>query len=93
MVYTPEGKMAGGVRLAMYLSFVLNLVKCVATRLLSVCLHGVALGGLHVLNGILKFGGIQHDNMDRRDRLAHDWIQDLVQKIVIKCILYREGYK
>jgi len=31
--------MAGGVRLAMYLHFVLSLVEYVARRLSSVCLH------------------------------------------------------
>ena len=71
MICTPEGKRAGGVRLAMYLNLVLTLVKCVATHLSSLCLHVAFLDGLHVWNGILIVGGIQHDNMDRRDRLAH----------------------
>ena len=37
-------------------------------RLPSVCLHTVVLDELHVRNGILKIGVIQHDGTDRRDR-------------------------
>ena len=48
--------MGGGVWQAMYFNFVLSLVKYAATRLFSVCLDGVVLGGLHVRNGILKVG-------------------------------------
>jgi len=69
LVYIPEGKMAGGLRLAMYFNSVLNLVKYVAMRLLSVCLHGVVLDELRVRNGILKIGGMQHGTMDTWTRL------------------------
>jgi hypothetical protein len=62
--------MDGGLRLPMYLNFVLSLVECVATRLSPLCLHVAFFDGLHVCNGILKTGGIQHDTMDRRDLLA-----------------------
>ena len=68
LVYTPEDKIAGGLRIAVYFNLVPTSIKCAATHLHSVCLHGAVLEGLRVRNGILRTVGIQHDTMDRTDR-------------------------